>query len=329
MPGTQRGVTLRFLAAPTDAAIHGLIGAGKVLEWIDKAGYACAVGWSGAYCVTAYVGNIHFTRRLAVGELVEVQARVVYTGTTSMQVVCTVSSGDPRTGELAVNTQCVLQFVAMGEDGRPTPVPRLDPADPWEEAEHARAVLLKDVRRDIESDMARQVYSDHTEACRETLRFLAAPTDVNWGGKVHGGYVMRWIAQTANLVAERWHGGTAVAAYAGGVRFYRPMFVGDLVEVDARLLYTGLTSMHISVHVRSGDPKTRDLRETTHCTMVYVALDEEGRKVPVRSWNPRLPEDVELQEHAKRLIGIRQRLLRALPVDAPPSPVMRAWPAED
>ena len=41
-------ITLRFLAAPGDAAADGTtVQAGSVLEWIDKAGYACAVGWAG------------------------------------------------------------------------------------------------------------------------------------------------------------------------------------------------------------------------------------------------------------------------------------------
>ncbi len=40
-------VTLRFLAAPTDAGITGTVAAGTVLEWVDKAAYAAAVGWSG------------------------------------------------------------------------------------------------------------------------------------------------------------------------------------------------------------------------------------------------------------------------------------------
>ncbi len=320
MPGAQRSVTLRFLAAPSDAGVTGLVGAGKGLEWIDKAGYATAVAWTGRSCVTAYVGNIHFTRPVQVGDLVEVQGRVVHTGRTSLWVVCTVSSGDPRSGGLRVNTQCVLQFVAMGEDGLPTPVPEFVPADDWERGEHARAELLKDVRRAIEAEMAERVYSEHTQACRETLRFLAAPSDVNWGGKVHGGYVMDWIHQAANLVAERWHGGAAVAVYAGGVRFYHPMFIGDLVEVEARLIYTGFSSLHVSVHVRSGNPRTAELTTTTHCTMVYVALNAAGRKVPVRSWNPHLPEDRDLQDHAKQMISIRERLLRTVPTDAPPSP---------
>ena len=311
MSGDNRRVTLRFLAAPLDANTIGRVGAGNVMEWIDKAGYACALGWAGTYAVTAYVGNVRFQRPVKVGDMVEVQANVVLTGRTSMQVVCTVSSGDPRGGERRVNT-VPARVRGHGRGRASTPVPEFTPATEWEIDQHARAHPQRGAGQD-RADMARQTYPDQTESCRETLRFLSAPTDVNWGGKVHGGYVMDWIAQGARLVAERWHGGDAVAVYAGGVRFYQPMFVGDLVEVDARLIYTGFSSMHVSVHVRSGDPRTGELTTTTHCTMVYVALDEDGAKTPVRSWNPQLPQDRDLQEHAKKLIHIREQLLRPVP----------------
>ncbi len=54
LPTGAREMTLRFLAAPTDAGYSGNVGGGRVLQWIDQAGYACAVGWSGRYCVTAF-----------------------------------------------------------------------------------------------------------------------------------------------------------------------------------------------------------------------------------------------------------------------------------
>ena len=41
------------------------------MRWIDQAGYACAVGWSGHYCVTVYVGGIRFYKPIVVGSLVE------------------------------------------------------------------------------------------------------------------------------------------------------------------------------------------------------------------------------------------------------------------
>ena len=93
MPTGAREITLRFLAAPTDAGYSGNVSGGSVLEWIDKAGYACAVGWSGAYCVTAYVGDVRFTTPVRVGHLVEATGRLLHTGRSSMQVLVTVRSG--------------------------------------------------------------------------------------------------------------------------------------------------------------------------------------------------------------------------------------------
>jgi len=38
------------------------------------------------------------------------------------------------------------------------------------------------------------------------FRFLAEPTHVNFGGKVHGGMVMKWIDQVAYACAAGWSG---------------------------------------------------------------------------------------------------------------------------
>ena len=132
-----------------------------------------------------------------------------------------------------------------------------------------------------------QTYCDAGTAPRTALRFLAAPTDVNWGGKVHGGIVMRWIDEAAHVLATGWTGSAAnVAVFAGGVRFYRPLRIGHLVEVEARLLLTGTSSMHISVHVRSGDPAGGELDLTTHSLIVFVPLDDDGHAVPPRPGSP-------------------------------------------
>jgi len=90
-------VTLRFLAPPGDvSAAGGAVPAGRVMEWIDRAAYASAVGWSGRYCLTAYVGDVHFTHPILPGELVEVHARIVLTGRSSMYVLVSVESSDVR-----------------------------------------------------------------------------------------------------------------------------------------------------------------------------------------------------------------------------------------
>lgn len=304
-----REITLRFLAAPTDAGYSGTVGGGRVLEWIDKAGYAAAAGWSGTYSVTAYVGNVRFTRPVEIGDLVEATARVIHTGTTSMHILVTVSAGNPKDGDLHPTTDCIMVFVAVDEHGRPTPVPQVVPEDEHDREWQESAVERIALRNEIATAMAEQTYSDAGTAPRVVLRFLAAPTDVNWGGKVHGGIVMRWIDEAAHVLATRWTGSASnVAVYAGGVRFYRPLRIGHLVEVEARLLLTGVSSMHISVHVRSGDPATGELDLTTHSLIVFVPLDAGGNAVPARPWLPSSDEDVALRDHALALITMRNRV---------------------
>ena len=132
-----------------------------------------------------------------------------------------------------------------------------------------------------------------------TLRFLAEPSTVNFGGKVHGGTVMKWIDEAGYTCATAWSKRYCVTVYVGGIRFHRPIRIGDLVEVEARLAYTGNTSMNIDVEVRSGDIKTGVLHTTTECLIVFVAVDEEGKTVPVDAWTPETPGEVALAEKVK------------------------------
>ena len=53
------------------------------------------------------------------------------------------------------------------------------------------------------------------------------------------------------------------------------MHVGDLVEVRARLVHTGRSSMHVLVSVSSGDPRESRCTPTTECLMVFVAVGDD------------------------------------------------------
>jgi len=68
MSGHQRTLTLRFLAEPTDVNYGGKVHGGAVMKWIDHAGYAAAVGWSGHYCVTVAVGGIRFVSPVRISD---------------------------------------------------------------------------------------------------------------------------------------------------------------------------------------------------------------------------------------------------------------------
>ncbi|OLQ80506.1 acyl-CoA thioesterase [Photobacterium proteolyticum] len=141
-----------------------------------------------------------------------------------------------------------------------------------------------------------------------TLRFLAEPGDVNFGGKVHGGAVMKWIDLAAYACSAGWSAKYCITAYAGGIRFVAPIHVGNLVEVSAKVIYTGSSSMHIAIDVQASDPKTLERRLTTHCIVIMVAVDEDGKPTPVPEWVPQTEEDKMLRDSAIKLMNMRKEI---------------------
>jgi len=61
---------------------------------------------------------------------------------------------------------------------------------------------------------------------------------------------------------------------------------------------TGRTSMHLHISVHAGDPKSGELQQTTDCLMVFVAVDEQGKPVPVPSFVPVTDEQKRLAKYA-------------------------------
>jgi len=141
-----------------------------------------------------------------------------------------------------------------------------------------------------------------------TFRFLSEPSDVNFGGKVHGGAVMKWIDQAAYTCAVNWSSQYCVTVYVGGIRFLNPILIGDMVELQAKLIYTGRSSMHIAVDIKTINPKTKKETKTTHCIIVFAAVDETGKTVAVPEWVPQTEEEKSLQRYAIRLSDMRKQI---------------------
>ncbi|WP_404340103.1 acyl-CoA thioesterase [Pseudoalteromonas mariniglutinosa] len=134
-----------------------------------------------------------------------------------------------------------------------------------------------------------------------TFRFLAEPTDVNFGGKVHGGVVMKWIDQAGYACAAGWSGHYCVTVSVAGVKFQRPILVGQIVEVKASIAHTGKTSMQIFIQVRCGDPKTQKLVETNHCVISFIAMDEAGYPIAVPAYTAQTVEEKKIENYAIKM----------------------------
>ena len=140
------------------------------------------------------------------------------------------------------------------------------------------------------------------------FQFISEPSDVNYGGNVHGGVVMKWIDQAGYACASSWSSSYCVTVYVGGIRFYKPIKIGDVVKVEARVIYTGSTSMHISIDVYARNVRETIFEKKTHCIIVFVAVDEDRKPVNINKWMPSTDHERKMEEYAKRLMNIRSTI---------------------
>ena len=133
----------------------GTMFGGAVLELMDMTAAVAAQRYCRSVVVTASTEPIDFRNPIHLGEIIEVKCRVAWTGRTSMIIRCEVHGENPFNGDRRITTIGHLNFVAIGENGRPTPVPPLHVESEmekrhWETGERVRA--------DLERRRARKAY---------------------------------------------------------------------------------------------------------------------------------------------------------------------------
>jgi uncharacterized protein (TIGR00369 family) len=119
------------------------------------------------------------------------------------------------------------------------------------------------------------------EESQTTLTQLMLPSNSNFSGKIHGGYILGLMDQIAFACASKHSRHYCVTASVNKVDFLNPIEVGELVTLKASVNYTGRTSMVIGVRVESENIQSG---EKKHCNSSYftmVAKNEQGKNVPV------------------------------------------------
>ncbi|WP_083382416.1 acyl-CoA thioesterase [Lysobacter enzymogenes] len=106
----------------------GTLFGGQALAWMDKAAFIAASRYARRTVVTARSEQIDFHTPVPKGALVELIARVVETGRTSMQVEVEMIREDLLTGESQLATRGRFTMIALDADGKPTAVPALPAA---------------------------------------------------------------------------------------------------------------------------------------------------------------------------------------------------------
>ncbi len=137
------------LMMPQHANNLGNVFGGVILSLVDRVAAVAATRHARRQCVTVSVDRVDFLEPIYLGELVTARASVNYAGRTSMEVSVEIEAEDLVTGRRRHTNSCYVTYVAIDEQGRPTPVPPVLPQteDEWRRyraAEARRARRLAD-----------------------------------------------------------------------------------------------------------------------------------------------------------------------------------------
>jgi acyl-CoA thioesterase YciA len=114
------------------------------------------------------------------------------------------------------------------------------------------------------------------------IRVVMMPRDTNPAGTIFGGIILSYIDQAGAVEMRRHSDKKFVTVAMHEVKFIAPVFVGDLVSFYTETVKIGTTSLTVRVTVEAKRGQApHETARVTQAEVVYVAVDEAGRSVPI------------------------------------------------
>ncbi len=132
------------------------------------------------------------------------------------------------------------------------------------------------------------------------------PPDTNHHGTLFGGQLMAYIDNVASIAATKHSRSLVVTASTDSVDFLKPIRVGDAVTLEAFVSYTGKSSMEVFVRVTTENLLSGDQSVAAISFLTFVAIDNEGKPIPVSDVIPETEEEKWLNDTAENRAGHRK-----------------------
>jgi acyl-CoA hydrolase len=147
----------------------------------------------------------------------------------------------------------------------------------------------------MEGKPVRESQSEYSE--------LALPNDSNGLGNVLGGKVMHLVDLAGALAAMRHARCPVVTASIDHMNFLHPVHIGQLVILRSSVNRVFQTSLEVGVKVWVEDLLKGDLQHTSSAYLTFVAIDAQGKRVPVA---PVIPETEEEKRRYTEALARRE-----------------------
>lgn len=150
-------VVLHQLMLPEHGNALGNVHGGVIMKMVDEAGAIAAMRHAQRPCVTMAIDSMTFRQPVQLGNLLLCDARITWVGRTSIEATVQVHAENPITGAVTHTNSAHIVYVALGDDGRPTQIPRLELESEEDKSAFAEGELRQQerlARKDRESRTA-------------------------------------------------------------------------------------------------------------------------------------------------------------------------------
>jgi len=134
---------------------------------------------------------------------------------------------------------------------------------------------------------------------RTTQVQIVMASHVNGRNRLFGGQLMQWIDVVAAVEARRHARAEVITAAVDPLEFIAPVHLNDTVVIQAHVTWTGRTSLEVSVEtfVEQIDGSRQMVNRAY---LVFVAVDQDGKPIPVPPYEPEEQEPDERESAARR-----------------------------
>ena len=122
---------------------------------------------------------------------------------------------------------------------------------------------------------------------------IVLPNDTNTLGNLMGGQLSSWMDITSAISAHRHCKRVVVTASVNNVSFDRPIKLGDIVTIEAKVSRAFVSSMEVYMDVFVEDHVTGKKNKCNEAIYTFVAVDQMGSTIQVPELIPETEEEIQ------------------------------------
>ncbi|SHG15765.1 Acyl-CoA hydrolase [Fodinibius roseus] len=147
-------------------------------------------------------------------------------------------------------------------------------------------------------------------ASRARMNELVMPNDTNPLGNLMGGRLMQWMDICSAIAAQRHCNRNVVTVAADSIEFKNAIQLGEVVVIEGEVTRSFNTSMEVAMEVWAENLRTGEHRLCTTSFYTFVAIDADGKTVPVPEIIPETDFEQERYEQAEKRRSMRLEISR-------------------